>query len=90
MTDILNAEENVKEHQPLTVAKVIEDLSKFPQGSEFVAAIEGVGMTVAVVGAAAVTTVEGKELVVIQLDGQGVIRALQHAQQMAQQQEAAN
>ncbi len=85
MTDILNAEANATEKKPTTLAEIIESLSKFDQTSEFVAGIEGIGMTIPIVGAIQVNSNEGKVLTVIQLHGEGVVRALQHAQQMSLQ-----
>lgn len=82
MTDIVNAEIEVQENIPLTVVKVIESLSKFPPDSQFVAGIEGVGLTIPIVGAIVVDSSEGVKLTVIQLHGEGVIKAIQHAQQM--------
>ncbi len=86
MTDIVNAESEMttKENKPLTVRALIESLSTFPQDIELVAGIEGTGMTIALVGAMVVTSVEGVDLTILQLHRDSTVRALEYMMQKAE------
>lgn len=68
----------------LTVAQFIADMSKFPQDSELVGALFGVGMTIPIFQAISVE-VDGKQLTILQMSKEGAIRALRHDMDMQQQ-----
>lgn len=89
MTDTINTEEQTQDtngNTPLTVKMLIESLSTFPQDSEVAAGIQGIGLTIPLVGAIVVDSAEGVTLSILQLHREGVINAIQHG--MAQPSDA--
>ncbi len=62
----------------LTVARFIEDLSKFPQDSLIVASLYGIGLTIPIFQAIQIEA-EGQQITILQISKQGAIKALEHA-----------
>jgi hypothetical protein len=84
MTDIIDAEYEMTEKKVLTVGQFIEDMAKFPQDSELVAAIEGINLTIPITGAMAVDTKEGVKIVVLVISADGANHSMTHGNNMAQ------
>lgn len=84
MSEVVDGE--VAEQEPLpklTVKQFLEDLAKFPQESEIVAALYGIGMTMPIFQAVQVNA-DGKELTVLQVSAQAAAQALEYGMQQAQ------
>jgi hypothetical protein len=87
MTDIMNAEQNINaQQQPpkATVAQLLKDLGSFPQDAHVFACIEGIGLTIAFTGAYVFNTEELGDVVVLQVNKEGILNALSHEMQMMQ------
>ncbi len=67
----------------LTVAQLIKDLASFPQDSEVVSALVGVGMTIPIVQAVSIDSEEGKELTVLMISPAAAKRAIMYAEEAA-------
>ena len=95
MTDILNAEQNAQEIQAqtqateeqapiLTVGVLIKDMAQYPQDAPVFACVNGIGMTIPIVGAFKVSTQDDLEIVALQIDMPGTLKALEHGQMILQ------
>lgn len=92
MIEVAQSEESseVKELPLLTVGQFIKDMANFPQDVPMVAAIEGMQMTIGIKQAISATTQEGQDLVILQIDNAGTLRALEQDFQSKQSAQEVN
>jgi hypothetical protein len=92
MNDVLNVkatkdeapEEASKAGNELTVARLLQDMEQYPKDAPIFACVSGIGMTIPIVGAFKVSTQDNLELVALQIDMPGTIKALEHGQLILQ------
>ena len=93
MTDIADAQTTMAQPEArtyLTLERFLKGIADFPKDAIMVGAVQGVNLTIPIVEAFVVGSVEGKKLAVIVFDMVGTNAAMMHGNNMAEQAALAN